>query len=516
MRVLFFALVCPLVAGSHVSGNEPDVIRVKERSIPLGQLPTWETEAERRALSSRPPRVTYVNDGLLPPPPAPGYRVPGEFEPVSAFMVSEGDWGNYGMMVDMINQGTSDGGAAAIVLTRREVSSFESILVSGGVDLSRVIVMRPPGGLNARWTRDFGPLSVYEPGPADENGPLAFVDLHYYDSRERDDAVTEYLAGEMGLSRYGLEGNDQTPVDEYKLYMEGGNYMTDGRGTCILSDDVPDDNQNNPDANTYEKAEQILAEYLGCERIIWLTPVPSTSTSHVDLYAKLLTPDDILVIDMPDQTGNNGRVDEIVDDNADTLSMEGFNVHRVMIPSMGNWWTYKTYTNSVIINQVVLVPTYSSAPYDNDALDMYREILGGEYKVIGIDATAIAPLGGSVHCTTMQIASGCGDGILSLLLEECDDDDLGGETCESLGLEPGDLACDEDCRIDTSPCGAEPEDPDGGSGADAGTDTDTDTDTKTEGDAGPNNSSEGWGSEGCGCRTTGRFHISLLPVLLSH
>ncbi len=45
----------------------------------------------------------------------------------------------------------------------------------------------------------------------------------------------------------------------------------------------------------------------------------------------------------------------------------------------------------------------------------------------------------------------CGDGILNGN-ESCDGTDLGGETCETLGYLGGTLACDEECRFDTSRC----------------------------------------------------------------
>ncbi|MEE8522889.1 MAG: prenyltransferase/squalene oxidase repeat-containing protein, partial [Thermoanaerobaculia bacterium] len=49
----------------------------------------------------------------------------------------------------------------------------------------------------------------------------------------------------------------------------------------------------------------------------------------------------------------------------------------------------------------------------------------------------------------------CGDSEINQTSEACDSVDLGGATCEGLGLGPGDLACSADCTFDTSGC-AEP------------------------------------------------------------
>ena len=50
----------------------------------------------------------------------------------------------------------------------------------------------------------------------------------------------------------------------------------------------------------------------------------------------------------------------------------------------------------------------------------------------------------------------CGDGVKGAG-EECDGEDLGGETCESLGYESGELGCRADCTFDKSFCEGEGE-----------------------------------------------------------
>jgi len=46
---------------------------------------------------------------------------------------------------------------------------------------------------------------------------------------------------------------------------------------------------------------------------------------------------------------------------------------------------------------------------------------------------------------------GCGNGILNCI-EQCDGDDLGGATCESRGFSGGELACFETCEFDALDC----------------------------------------------------------------
>ncbi|MBI5535469.1 MAG: agmatine deiminase family protein [Deltaproteobacteria bacterium] len=476
------SLLAVVVSPSIAQAGDP-VQALQESQIRPGALPAWETAAERAASIPRSAPHPW-NLPIVPGPPPTGYTVPAEFEKMSAFMVTEGDWDNseVGMMLAMLKGGTVAQGAGAIVLTSQSEANYEAYLSGEGLDMSRIHVVRPPDGLNAKWARDFGPISLYEAG---KPGNLAFGDLHYYDTRAKDDAVTAFLAGQAGINRYGLEGADHNPPDDVKLYMEGGNFQTDGKGTCILSNDIPSDNakKGNTQADTIAKVEPILATYLGCKKVIWLTPVPHNSTGHVDMYSKLLTPTDMLVIETPHVTNQDLEVDALIQQNLDTLQAstngngDPFVVHRVVIPSLGNGWVYKTYTNSVIVNKVVLVPTYGNSR-DQAALDVYKSVLGSSYTVTGIDSSQIVAQGGAVHCTTMQIASACGDGKLQkVLFEECDGQNLDGKTCASIGMTSGDLKCDPDtCRLDTSGCAG---------GQDAGPDAQPEASTDGAVDATP-------------------------------
>jgi hypothetical protein len=72
-------------------------------------------------------------------------------------------------------------------------------------------------------------------------------------------------------------------------------------------------------------------------------------------------------------------------------------------PSQGGW--YLTYTNSVFINNTVLVPTYYTQ-YDTTALRIYAEALPG-YNIVGIDcdnnSEPIIAASGAIHCITHSV-----------------------------------------------------------------------------------------------------------------
>ena len=54
-------------------------------------------------------------------------------------------------------------------------------------------------------------------------------------------------------------------------------------------------------------------------------------------------------------------------------------------------------------------------------------------------------------CPHYEVCAFCGDGVADPG-EDCDDDDLNGQTCQTLGYDSGDLTCNEDCTFNTGEC----------------------------------------------------------------
>ncbi|MBU0977163.1 MAG: hypothetical protein KKD18_01995 [Nanoarchaeota archaeon] len=54
-------------------------------------------------------------------------------------------------------------------------------------------------------------------------------------------------------------------------------------------------------------------------------------------------------------------------------------------------------------------------------------------------------------CPHYEVCAFCGDGVADPG-EDCDDDDLNGQTCQTLGYDSGDLSCNPDCTFNTGQC----------------------------------------------------------------
>jgi hypothetical protein len=84
-----------------------------------------------------------------------------------------------------------------------------------------------------------------------------------------------------------------------------------------------------------------------------------------------------------------------------------FNIYRILCPEIngGNWETnpVAAYTNSLILNNKVLVPQYD-IPEDIQALGVYQEAMPG-YEVIGFDGSTNNPWlsEDALHCRAMGV-----------------------------------------------------------------------------------------------------------------
>jgi agmatine deiminase len=238
--------------------------------------------------------------------------------------------------------------------------------------------------LDSIWVVDSGPYWVL-----DGTGTLAVVDPRYYFDRTNDDAIPYKLADLLGLTDYRPD-----------LDYEGGNIMSDGNGTCFSTTAHVIRNLPHSQADV----EQMLADYLGCEKMIWVERLIGEGTGHIDMFAKMLDPTTIIVGEYePTQDSENAQLlDATAAMLASETNLDGdpFTVVRIPMPDNSNRSVWRTYTNSVQVNDLIMVPIYTNEQSNEAAaLQVYQTVLPGT-TVVGIPADEIITAGGAVHCVT--------------------------------------------------------------------------------------------------------------------
>lgn len=291
--------------------------------------------------------------------------------------------------------------------------------------------------LDSIWTIDFGPFPILA------DGELAFVDFKYYSDRAYDDAIPTALGLDLGINTY------RAP-----MYFEGGNYASDGKGTCWVSQGAY---WYNTDMEESE-VDAILYQYMGCRKIIVLEPLED-GTTHIDMFAKLVN-ETTLVLGKGDSANCTTQTVRTLENDADILAAattyegESLTVHRIPMPyqldgSYGGTW--RSYTNSTFANGVNLIPVYpESAAKQAEAMAVWQQAMP-DWEHVGVTATTLISWGGAMHCISRGIANA--DSVKWVA-----DGDCVGGTCD--GPEDGysgECGSDDDCTgpgwiCDTNDC----------------------------------------------------------------
>ncbi|OYU96205.1 MAG: hypothetical protein CFE21_07280 [Bacteroidetes bacterium B1(2017)] len=261
------------------------------------------------------------------------------------------------------------------------------------------------------WTRDYGPMAFY----SKNLDSIGFVDMKYYDGRDYDNVFPAQMAAAMGYENYVTQLNS-----------EGGNLMGDGYGRLFFSDVIPTINGENG-VHSSPWSQQQTFDTL---RQIFNTPDLSNlvslkcdgGTGHIDLYVKLMDEQSLIVAQYPSQITANDK--QIIEDNYQYLlglkSTYGrpFRIFRVEHPTDDNGnHTVRTcnqlnndarnFINGLTVNGSFIFPSYYDGKTGNAAqhariMAYYKKLFPG-YKIVPIDSRDLSPLGGAIHCITMQI-----------------------------------------------------------------------------------------------------------------
>jgi agmatine/peptidylarginine deiminase len=480
--------------------------------------------------------AVYLPPPSLGPPPENPVTRPGEFEEMDATLLALVNYGGayHQMWADMV-EAFAEGGHTVIIAQPGMQENVEWLIAGNEVDESMYSWLNYP--IDSIWIRDYGPEFAVE-----DDGTRHVIDAAYHPDRPKDDAIPSWIAAADWVgSEVPLE------VHSHEHRINGGNIMTDGAGTCFFSNIIY--GYEKPSGWTDDDVDTLMADYYGCEQLIVLNPICLDGTGHIDLYAKVMGPNSILLGEYPPDTHFHGEeavsdpwncTDPMIDDYQDqednlaiieataNTASEPWVVTRLHMlePYTSSYgWVYRSYMNSEVFNGAVAMPSYydESGPetaddlldYEAWAIEAYETAAPG-VVVFPIDADHIIPLAGAMHCIAHEIppdpsgdwtmpAEFCGDGIVNGD-EECDGPAMDDQECTDFDYESGDLACGLGCEFDFSDCAP-------GGDTDVDSDSDSDSDADADSDAGPTG---GGGDDDCGCRATGhRAEPSLLQLLLS-
>ncbi len=354
----------------------------------LAQLPHIMSGSERSMMPSYLDQITQRNQ--ISNPPASPIRAMAEWEEIDGLLVT---WTGYqSILTEIVRHARVQ---THVYVVCSDSNAVRSSLTSAGVPLSNITYLVAP--FNSVWARDYGQWNVY----TNDVDSLLLIDWIYNRPRPADDNVPNVLAAKTGLPIYSMTSAP------YDLIHTGGNFMVDGMGLGFSSNLILDENPGKTSANI----DTIMKAFMGLDRYAKMTVLPFDGIHHIDMHMKLLDEETLLMGSYPNGVSDGPQIEAnllYVLSNYPTTYGTPWKVIRIpQPPSTGGAYppsaSYRTYTNSVFINNTILVPTYYQQ-YDTTALRIYREALPG-YNVIGINCNSIISASGALHCITKEVGS---------------------------------------------------------------------------------------------------------------
>jgi agmatine deiminase len=358
---------------------------------------------------------------LTSTPAADGYRMPGEFEPHSGCWLvwpeRTDNWRlgakpaqqAYAAVAEAINAGEP----VTMGVSDAQFEHCRAILSPS----IRVVELSSDDA----WMRDTGPTFLVDDGGGARRG----VDWRFnawgglegglYFPWDRDERIAEKVLEIERAARY------RAP-----LVLEGGSIHVDGEGTVMATEECLLNRNRNPEL-TRQEIEQLLFDYLGAEKMIWLGPgvYNDETDGHVDNLACFVRAGVVLLTWSEDRsdpqhaisrdacerleaaTDARGRSIEVVrvpSPGPLTISAEeaqGVDAAPGSLPRRAGDRLAASYVNFYPANERIVFPLLD-ARYDEEAGAILRACFP-EREVVGVPAREIVLGGGNIHCVTQQL-----------------------------------------------------------------------------------------------------------------
>lgn len=310
------------------------------------------------------------------------FRMPAEYEPISAVVIS---WAGYTNMLSKIAEAACNKGKAKVWVLSAPAS------ISG---VPSDCWQKIPAPVDTVWARDYGPFGLSSGGTK-----AAIVDTIYrhYQYRRNDDAVPSAVGKTKNI-----------PVYQAALILDGGNFLIDSYGNLFTTERTYMWNSN----MSREQVDSILKSSFKIKNInvfeyAGYPGEPEDGTGHIDMFMKLLN-DHTVLISVADQEPFKSNAEKAIAFFKNKTAPDGLSYKVITVKgwrSESGWGggTWYTYTNSLIVNNTVIMPSYSGHSEDDaKAEEAYKQGMPG-VTVVRVNSDDSITSGGSIHCVTQTI-----------------------------------------------------------------------------------------------------------------
>lgn len=257
---------------------------------------------------------------------------------------------------------------------------------------------------NDTWARDHGAITMIDGGEA------SLMDFMFNGwglkfASDRDNRITR-KAFEAGIfnGRY---------TNRLGFVLEGGSIESDGMGTLLTTTECLLSPNRNGQLNQVE-IEEYLKSTFHLQQVLWLDHgylSGDDTDSHIDTLARFCSVDSIAYVKCEDVKDEHYEALYAMEEQLKTFrTLAGEPYKLFPLPMVKKIEEEEerlpaTYANFLIMNGVVLLPTYDQPENDKKAEAVLQQAFP-KHEIIGIDCRALIKQHGSLHCVTMQYPQG--------------------------------------------------------------------------------------------------------------
>jgi len=330
-------------------------------------------------------------------------RVPAEWEKQQCILMSfpheETDWAEGSLdeaLTPFIRIAQAIAYKEAVYIICKDKSNISSMFCS----THNMTFIEIP--TNDTWIRDYGYISIKQ------EGKKKLLDFTFDGWGGKFEASLDNSVNTT-LHQKGYIGT--SPLEKIDFVLEGGSIESDGDGT-ILTTSACLCNPNRNGGLSKEEVEAKLKTTLGTKRLLWLDYGYLTgddTDSHVDTLARFVNKETIVYVKCEDKEDEHYETLQKMEKQLKTFKTnEGKPYTLIPLPMCEAKYNKKgnrlpaTYANFIITNDALIYPTYGDKN-DKSVHEIFKSLFP-DREIIPVNCLKLIEQGGSLHCSTMQVA----------------------------------------------------------------------------------------------------------------
>jgi agmatine deiminase len=254
---------------------------------------------------------------------------------------------------------------------------------------------------NDTWIRDFGPITIYH------NQQRELIDFQFNGWGNKYEASLDNMITKSLHAKWHFM---LSPLQHSDFVLEGGSIESDGQGTLMSTKKCLLNPNRNPKLSQKE-IENTLGALLGVTHFLWLEHGElegDDTDAHIDTLARFVDTQTIVYVSCENKRDSHYmQLKKMEDELKAFRTQKGDSYRLVPLPLPNAIYKDKqrlaaTYANFLITNKSILLPVYNDT-HDKEMVDLFKSLFPTR-EIIPINALRLIEEGGSIHCSTMQVA----------------------------------------------------------------------------------------------------------------